>query len=342
MNAGLGMFRKQLGAAALALALAASATGGATAGELPGEGVSVQPVLQQGLTEELFQTYLVGTGLEELGYEVEEPILAQMQAAFVAVANGDATYYAAFWWPLHKAFQDELGGDATLPRVGTLVRNSIQGYLIDKKTADARGIKTIDQFEDPEIAKLFDIDDDGKADLYGCEPGWGCERIIEHHLDAYGLRDTGTHRQGGYVAIIPDAIERIRSGKPTLYYTWTPLWLSGVLHPGQEVVWLNVPFTALPEEQAGAETTVPGLGNLGFSVNTQHVVANPEFLEENPAARRWFELLEIPIEDINAQNLKVHEGENSERDIRRHAEEWVKAHQDQWNAWIAEARQAGS
>jgi glycine betaine/proline transport system substrate-binding protein len=87
---------------------------------------------------------------------------------------------------------------------------------------------------------------------------------------------------------------------------------------------------------------VPGLGNLGFSINTQHVVANPEFLEKNPAARRWFELLEIPIEDINAQNLKVHEGENSERDIRRHAEEWVKAHQDQWNAWIAEAKQAGS
>jgi glycine betaine/proline transport system substrate-binding protein len=43
-------------------------------------------------------------GLQELGYKVEEPVVAQMQAAFVAVASGDATYYAAFWDPLHNSF----------------------------------------------------------------------------------------------------------------------------------------------------------------------------------------------------------------------------------------------
>jgi glycine betaine/proline transport system substrate-binding protein len=341
MRPRLNALRERFGFAALAVSLVLSATTGALADDLPGKGIMVKPIVQQGLTEELFQTDLVGMGLEQLGYKVEEPVVAAMQAAFVAVSNGDATYYAAFWDPLHKAFQEKLGGQDKLPMVGTLVTNSIQGYLIDKKTADQYHLKTIDQLKDPKIAALFDVDGSGKAGLYGCQSGWGCERVIEHHLDAYGLRGTVHHIQGDYVAIISDAIERIRAGKPTLYYTWTPLWLSGVLVPGKDVVWLNVPYTALPDEQKDAVTTVPGLGNLGFSVNTQHIVADPAFLEKNPAAKKLFELMTIPIEDINAENLQIHKGENTEADVRRHAADWIAAHQAEWNDWIAQAKKAG-
>ena len=298
----------------------------------------VKPIYQ-GVSEELFQTYIVGMGLEELGYEVEEPTVAQMQASFVAVANGDATYYPALWWPLHKVFWEQQGGDVSWQRVGTLVENSLQGYLIDKATADAHGITTLDQLKDPELAKLFDIDNNGMADLYGCETGWGCERVIEHQLDAYGLRDTVEHRQGGYFAIIPDAVERIWGGQSTLYYTWTPLWLSGVLRPGHEVTWLTVPFTSLPDGRTDEDsTTVEGIGNLGFAVNTQHVIANTAWLDENPAARKWFELLEIPIGDINAQNMLVNEGEKSDEQIRQHARDWIEANRAQWDGWIAEAK----
>ncbi len=298
----------------------------------------VKPIYQ-GISEELFQAYLVGMGLEELGYEVEEPAVAQMQASFVAVANGDASYYPMLWWPLHKTFWEQQGGDASWQRVGTLVENSLQGYLIDKATADAHGIKTLDQLKDPELAKLFDIDNNGKADLYGCETGWGCERVIEHQLDAYELRDTVEHRQGGYFATIPDAIERIRGGQPTLYYTWTPLWLSGVLRPGHEVTWLTVPFTSLPDGRTEEDnTTVEGLGNLGFAVNTQHVIANTEWIEANPVARKWFELIRIPIDDINAQNMLVNEGENSDEEIRQHARDWITENQAQWDTWIAEVK----
>jgi glycine betaine/proline transport system substrate-binding protein len=333
----------KLGATALLGALLAIGGGPeltkAAAQELPGAGITVLPS-DQNLAEEWFQTYLVSLGLQDLGYDVQDSASMAMQAAYTSVANGDATFYASYWDPLHEAFWEQNGGDEKLQPVGTLVRNSIQGYLIDKKTADAHGIETINQLKDPELAKLFDIDGDGKADLYGCDPGWGCERIIEHHLDEYGLRDTVTHRQGTYVAVIADAIERINAGQPALYYTWTPLWVSAVLRPGEESEWLTVERTALPEEQADAVTEVEGIGNLGFSVNTQSVIANAAFLEQNPAARKWFELLEIPIEDINAQNMLVREGQSSKPDTLRHAEEWREEHREQWDAWIEEAKAA--
>jgi len=45
-------------------------------------------------------------------------------------------------------------------------------------------------------------------------------------------------------------------------------------------------------------------------------------------------------EDQNEQNLKMRDGEKTEADVARHADEWVAAHQEQWDAWIAEAKEA--
>ena len=95
-----------------------------------------------GITEELFQTYVVSEGLTALGYDVDEVSQAQIQLAHVAVANGDLTFYAAHWEPLHHAYWEESGGDENLQRVGLLAQNSLQGYLIDKKTADETGSST--------------------------------------------------------------------------------------------------------------------------------------------------------------------------------------------------------
>ncbi|TIN74634.1 MAG: glycine betaine/L-proline ABC transporter substrate-binding protein ProX [Mesorhizobium sp.] len=292
-----------------------------------------------GTTEELFQTYIVDEGLKQLGYEVAEPTQVQVQLAHTAVANGDLTFYPAHWVPLQDAFWKESGGDEKLMTVGTLIKNSLQGYLIDKKTADETGIKFIEDLKDPEKAKLFDIDGNGKADLYGCEPGWGCERVIEHQLDAYGLRDTLEEKQGSYFAIIPDAIERIKAGKPTLYYTWTPLWVSAILRPGKEVVWLNVKSTSLPDGGTG-NTSVEGLGNLGFPVNDQKIIVNTTWLKSNPKAKKFFELVQIPIEDVNAENREIANGEKSNGQIMKHATDWIAAHQADWDKWIAEAKAA--
>ena len=325
---------------ALSAAGVALLAGTSAGGELPGEGIKVRPIINH-TTEELFQTYVVGRGLEALGYDVQELKFAQVQLAQVAVAQDEADYYPSHWYPLHKAFHEESGGDARMQKVGVLIEGALQGYLIDKKTAEEKGIEMLDELEDPETAKLFDVNGDGLADLYGCEPGWGCERVIEHQLTAYGLRDTVSHQQGGYFAIIPDAIERIKAGKPTLYYTWTPMWLSGILRPGRDVSWLNVPHTDHPAGVSEEQTTVEGLGNLGFAVNTIHVIANTTFLEANPAAAKWFELVKISNNDVSAQNHKVYEGEQSEADIQRHVDEWIAANQADWDAWLAEAKQAG-
>jgi len=307
------------------------------AADLPGTGVKVQPG-QDNIDGENFQTIVAVKALEALGYDVQEVQFAKYPALHVAIANGDVSFMADHWDPLHQAFYDKAGGAAKLSRVGNYIPGCAQGYLIDKKTAEAHGISNIGQLKDPKIAKLFDANDDGKADLAGCVPGWGCERVIEHQMDAFDLRGTVSHNQGEYSAIIADTIARYQDGKPVLYYTWTPYWVAGVLVPGKDVVWLEVPHSDHPND---VDTQLPNGKNYGFLVNTQKIVANNRFLADNPAAKRLFEVMQLPVSAVSAQNMVMQEkGENSWKDAERHADAWIRANRETFDGWIAAAEKA--
>ena len=306
---------------------------------LPGTGVKVQP-LQSSIAEETFQTLLVGRALQKLGYDVQPIKEVEYATAHVAIANGDATFMANHWDPLHADFYKNAGGDDKLSRKGSYSANAAQGYLIDKKTADKYKITHIDQLKDPKLAKLFDSNNDGKADLTGCNPGWGCEAAIEHQLTAYKLRDTVTHSQGSYSALMADTLARYKQGKSILYYTWTPNWISAVMRPGKEVVWLEVPFSASPGTQPSVDTKLSNGKNYGFQLNTQRIMANKAFLASNPAAGKLFEIMTLPIGDINAQNQRMNDGENSQKAIEQHTDAWIKGHQKTFDGWIAQAKLA--
>lgn len=311
-------------------------TTSAWATTLPGKGITVKGV-QSTISEETFQTLLVSRALEQLGYTVEPPSEVDYNVGYTAIAAGDATFTAVNWQPLHDNMYQAAGGNSQFYRQGIFVAGAAQGYLIDKKTADKYHITNIEQFRNPEIARLFDINGDGKADLTGCTPGWGCEAVINHQLSVFNIDNQVTHNQGNYAAKVADTVSRYREGNPIFYYTWTPYWLSNVLKPGKDVVWLQVPFSSLPGNPKKVSTQLPNGADYGFPINNMHIVANKTWAENNPAAARLFAVMRLPIADINAQNAMMHDGKNSQDDIQGHVDGWIKAHQAIFNNWIHQA-----
>lgn len=326
----------------LVLSLAVTAVSHVAVAEtLPGSGISVFPV-QSTLPEESFQTELINKALEKLGYNVKATEEVDYNVAYTAIASGDATFMAVNWEPLQHDMYNAAGGDSKFYRAGTYISGAAQGYLIDKKTADKYQITDISQLSDPKIAKLFDANDDGKADLAGCNPGWVCGQVINAQLKAYGLSNTVQQNQGNYSAIIADTMTRYKSGKPVLYFTWTPYWVSDELKPGRDVIWLTVPFSATPGSQKNEDTALPNGKNYGFKANNEHVVANREWAEKNPAAAKLFSIVKLPLADVNAQNQRMHTGESSSADIERHVNGWIHAHQSLFDGWIKEATAAAN
>jgi glycine betaine/proline transport system substrate-binding protein len=316
--------------------------------EMPGKGIKVQPARATWNTG-FFQEALVRRGLETLGYEVKTPKDLQNPIFYKSVALGDVDYWANGWFPLHNAqlpkkFHEKAESLGYVVKAGGL-----QGYLVSRRDVEKYDIKSLDDFKRSEVKKAFDKNRDGKADLTACPPGWGCEKGIAHHMEVYDLKDHINPVKAAYEAGMASALGAYKSGEPIFFYTWAPNWTIFKLKPGEDVMWINVPKIAPMDNQKDHQDKMSASGivgavsdpvKLGFVVNDIRIVANKKFLEKNQAAKRFFEVFELPLIDINEQNTKMNEGEKSDKDIKRHVDEWIGKNKDKWNGWIAEAKKA--
>ncbi|MDD0852182.1 glycine betaine/L-proline ABC transporter substrate-binding protein ProX [Halobacteriovorax sp. GB3] len=308
--------------------------------DLPGKGVKVYP-MHSPIAEEKFQTMILMKALSKLGYDVQPIKEVAYAVAYKSIAQNkddkNIHFLSVNWAPLHENMYKKAGGDKAFYRKGTFIDGCAQGYLIDKKTADKYKIRYFNDLKKPEIAKLFDSDGNGKADLAGCNPGWGCEKVIEHQLDAFKLRKTVEHRQGEYAAIISETIAKFDKGEPVLYYTYTPYWVSGKLVPGKDVVWLQVTESSHPISKS---TRLPNGDDYGFNINNMRIVANAATGKHHKVAAKLFEVAKMNVNDISLQNMLISKGENTEKQIERHADSWIKAHQKDFDSWIEQAKKA--
>ena len=296
--------------------------------------------------------------LEELGYTVGEPSANELGAAqfYPALAQGEVDVWANGWFPLHGPQMDTELPDGSLvsdnvTQVGLQVEaGALQGYLMDKATADAEGITSMADLEDSDVAAIFDNNGNGQADLMGCNEGWGCNVQIDAHIngtdevDPLGWGENVEQIVGQYSALMADVVSRVEQGDPTLFYTWTPNWTVDVLTPGEEVVWLESPEQADVEGQTTAEGLV-GCTNdpcqMGWTPNDIQVVANNDFLAANPAAEALFEQVQLELSDIAEQNAEMNAADTyAESDVAADAADWIDANRDQVDEWLETARSA--
>jgi glycine betaine/proline transport system substrate-binding protein len=315
---------------------------------MPGKGVTVQPA-RATWTTGFFLEAIYSKALEQLGYTVKDPKSLANPIFYQSLVNGDVDFWANGWFPLHKS-QLPKNFDEKAVIAGTVVKaGAIQGYLVDKVSVEKFNIKSLDDFKRDEVKKAFDSNGDGKADLVACPPGWGCEKIITHHMKAYNLGAHVNPIQAGYTAGMADALARYNAGNPVFFYTWTPNWTVNRFIPGKDVLWINVPEINASMGQKGFENSMVQRGivgavtdpiKMGFPANDISVVASKKFLKKNPAAKRLFEVMSIPLEDIAKQNNRMFAGENSQKEIERHVTEWIALNKKTWENWLKEARAA--
>ena len=321
-------------------------SGAAVAQDRPGEGTTVQPAVatwQSALPIEAIFAQLLG----ELGYEVAEPQSVSNPIFYQSVVQGDVDYWANGWFPLHNAqLPNNFEENASV--VGTIVENgALQGYLVDQASVEEYDITSLEDFKRPEVKEAFDANGDGKADMVACPPGWGCEQVISHHMDAYDLHDHVNLVTAAYAASFADALARYRNGEPVLYYTWTPNFTVVQLVPGEDVVWINVPEIVPSEAQQGLEDAMVASGvtgavtdplRFGFVANDIRPIANQAFLDANPAAATLFEAVQIPLDDISDMTRRISEGESSDQAIADMAAAWIENNRGTVDGWLQQAR----
>ena len=262
--------------------------------------------------------------IKELGHEVTDPAAATLSpnSFYPALAAGQYDLWPNGWFPLHNFYmegENVTGQAVDLPiePLGWQVDDgATDGLMIDKATADRLGINSMAGVA--ANAGEFDVDGDGKADLYGCNVGWGCETRINEQIADESWGSRVEQISGTYDDLAAGVVEKVNAGQSALFYAWTPNWTNTVLVAGENAVWVQL------------------------NVNDIRAVANTNFLEKNPDIRALLELVAIPLSDIAAQNAKMAAADDySEADVRADAEAWIAANRDKVDGWLASARAAG-
>lgn len=258
--------------------------------------------------------------IEELGHEVTDPAAAELSpySFYPALAAGQYDLWANGWFPLHDIYlegENVTGQAVELPiePVGWQVDDgATDGLMIDKASADAYGITSMDGVA--RNAGVFDTDGDGKANLIGCNVGWGCESAINDQIADESWGAGVEQISGNYNDLVQGVVDNVLAGQPALFYAWTPNWTNTVLVAGDNAVWLQ------------------------SNINDIRAVANTDFLDDNPDVRRLLEVVAIPLSDISAQNAKMAAGDYSEADIQADADAWIAANRAKVDGWLAIAR----
>ena len=318
---------------------------------LPGEGVTVT-MARGNWIETNFQNFVVQLLLEELGYEVSDPEEIAPATFYPAVAQGDYDLWASSWplnhTPLLQGESPDGGTFGDKARyIGTMMASgALQGLLVDIPSVEQFGFTTLGELLDnPDAVAHFDSDGDGKADINGCDDGWGCQKVINDTLANNGWDDRAAQISATHSALFVESQASFAADGAVLQYVWTPTAFVGKLVPGRDVVWLSIEPEQALEGQDGISAVGDACTNdpctTMFTPSDIVVTANKDFLAANPAAASLLENFELDALAVAVQAVAIDAGANSEAEIKSAAAEWIANSRDRIDPWIEAALTAG-
>lgn len=353
----------------------------ATTTRAPSEPQGGVRVIRPNWDSALVSSSVVMVLLELAGYEVDEfesrsGVTPDYLYGRLALGEADLTLDV---WPNHTGW---IEGGGPLGPVGDLVTviesphqpdGGVQGFLITKSWADEYDITHLGQInDDPNLAVVLDLDDDGLGEIYGCPEEWTCDDIINSFI--YFNEWTSLEQLSGvkttlnpapYAGTFEDFLARVERGEPAVAYVWTPTSQFARAEVGTKTMWLSVTneaalrgaenrfYPGSPDPSLLNDDGSPGFTNvppasctqgpdgcqLGWTGSDITAAANTAWLEQNPSARAMLEAIELNATEVSEMfaELEARELEDWDEKIEASweiARAWVDNNPDRVNDWL--------
>ncbi|WP_368346055.1 glycine betaine ABC transporter substrate-binding protein [Pelagovum sp. HNIBRBA483] len=158
---------------------------------------------------------------QNLGLEVElqngtNPIV------FEAMDSGAMHVHPEVWLPNQQNLHDTFVVDKGTVSMNPNGVEAFQGMCVDKATADANGITSIDDLTNPDIAALFDSDGDGQGELWIGAPGWASTNVEKIRAKSYGYDQTFTLTEIDETVAYGELGNAITAGDAWAGFCYTP------------------------------------------------------------------------------------------------------------------------
>lgn len=195
------------------------------------------------------KTHVADKLLTTLGYEVEMTQL-QVPATYKALSIGNLDVFLGGWIPTMKTYLDPYLKEGTIKQLAvnlneTVYRNAVPEYVWEK------GVHSLADLDKPKYRDKFDLNGNGKPEIYGIEPGNEGNKIdiqaIEN--DTYGLGDW-EFIPSSTAGMLSQVKQAAKNDQWIIFLGWKPHWMNIEWNlkylkdperiwpePGKEVVW---------------------------------------------------------------------------------------------------------
>jgi len=248
---------------------------------------------------------------EELGYTTEIAELS-VAAIWAAMGAGEVDHWVS-WQPNQQDLKEKYA--STTESLGLVYGDCLQGWLVPKWVSEQYGITSVTDLNDPEFAKMFDVDADGVGDIIGCDAAWKCADITDKEIAAYELGDLYEQKYGAEMMMTAAIEGRMKKNEPVLFYYYTP-------HPffirypiGESVVWLDDPKDFWPV------ANVYRFGNKGW-------------IAENPKAATLLRQVKMTAADVGWFMAEIEARGDDSATLEAIAREWMAEHQTEIDSWL--------
>ena len=231
--------------------------------------------------------------------------------------------------------------DGSILHRGTNTPASEQAFWVDRATAEAHGLKSVEDMKKPGVWELFkDPEDPSKGRLTSCISGWTCYTINYVKLKEYGLDEMYTNFDPGSGGALDAAIAGgFAKGKPVFSYYWTPTSLMG--KPEIDMVrleepkydsdcWQNISVVVEDIKANGFEAYKPSCA-CEYKDMALTKTVRADWAAENPEVAEFIKGYSLPTETVN--NLLAYYVDVSGGDMESTAM-WYLENNSEWLDWV--------
>lgn len=241
-------------------------------------------------------TYIVKEVLEEMGYDVEIPLL-QTGLMYQSAATGKIDAFVCSWLPdTDRNYWDKYKDD-----IVELNNNFLSAQI---------GLVVPEYVDIDSIAELKDNKDKFEGRIVGIDPGAAQMVVTDDELmPHYGLDDWRLEESGG-PAMTAELSRAIKNKEWIVVTGWKPHW--------KWAEW-DLKFLEDPDEIMGTGEYIKSMGK-------------PTIREDLPEVAEFLENYVLSTEELSSVMLEIQAG----KDPQDAAKEFIEANRDLVDSWIPE------
>ena len=158
---------------------------------------------------------------ENLGLEVElqngtNPVV------FEAMDTGAMHVHPEVWLPNQTNLNDKFVKEKQTVRMNGNGVAGDQAMCVTKSTAERTGIENLTDLTDPDMAKNFDTDGDGKGEIWIGASGWASTNVEKIRAKSYGYDATMSLKEMDESLALAEVDNAVAQSKDIVFFCYTP------------------------------------------------------------------------------------------------------------------------